>query len=119
MTAPVQAVSLYQLGDKYDIPPLRATAARRLSKSLQPLSDVEAFVDVVYAIDKNTNPKDSTLLDIVMPMMKEDLLELVKVKAFSAMLSALPDVNIRLLTDLHQVKHEKLDSKSFKSHSYR
>ncbi|KAM3417088.1 hypothetical protein BST61_g8664 [Cercospora zeina] len=91
------AVFVYGLADKYDIEPLRAQAAKQLKEVLNP-KDVGTFIETVHAIDENT--ADQVLWDIVIPVIKSNMGQLLQHQQFRNMLHEMKDLNFRLLSML-------------------
>lgn len=93
----VFAVHIYAIADKYGVDALREKAAERLSGN--PFSDVyyDDLVGVLRAIEECTNPKDTTLWDIVLPKVKDNINLLLKDEDFTNLICEKPEINLRIL----------------------
>ncbi|KAF2207076.1 hypothetical protein CERZMDRAFT_102774 [Cercospora zeae-maydis SCOH1-5] len=91
------AVFVYALADKYHIEPLRAQAAKRLKETIDP-RNVDTFIETVHAVDENT--ADQVLWDIVIPVIKSNVGQLLKHEQFRDMLHGMKDLLFRLLSML-------------------
>lgn len=96
---PTFAVRIYAIADKYDVEALRNVATQRLSKIIDP-DNVESFVDTVQLVNEVSNPRDTSLWDIVTPHMTRNIIPLLRQDAFKEMLRELPELNDDLLAHL-------------------
>ncbi|KAK4502624.1 hypothetical protein PRZ48_006050 [Zasmidium cellare] len=103
-------VQIYQVADKYDVPHLRTLATNRFKISCETtLLNVPAFVEAIYAIDECCNPEDRTLWDIVMPILKSNMVPLLEHEEFRAMIKDKDELNFELLRLLASDKKEEAD----------
>ncbi|KAK3636855.1 hypothetical protein LTR56_013966 [Elasticomyces elasticus] len=89
------AVKIYAIADKYDAKALCDMAASKLSKSLDPMNDVEGFVAAIEAIDELTGSE--TLWDIVVPKIVANRKMLARKKQFTDLLHEMPELLIRMM----------------------
>ncbi|KAK5113317.1 hypothetical protein LTR85_010934 [Meristemomyces frigidus] len=92
------AVRVYAIADKYDVSPLRAMAAQKLTSVADPGPEgLENFIAAIYAIDECCNPKDATLWNIVSPKIVANIDALADDERFFALIQELPALNKALL----------------------
>lgn len=91
------AVKVYAVADKYDIPSLRALAAQKLANVADPAGDLDDFIAAICNVDEFTSPEDSTLWDIVIPKIGENLDWLADNEKFFALVKDMPALNKKLL----------------------
>ncbi|KAK4502625.1 hypothetical protein PRZ48_006051 [Zasmidium cellare] len=102
LSSTVFAVLVYQAADKYEIPPLTTLAASRFKMACDPLTDVPAFVDGIRHIDSCCNPKDRTLWDIALPLIKKNMTHLLKFEEFRTLIKENDELNFELLGQMYQ-----------------
>ncbi|KAK4625353.1 hypothetical protein CLAFUW4_06474 [Fulvia fulva] len=100
MVEPTQVVAVYQLADKYLVPPLYQLAASRFKQACDPKGNTETFIDAIDAVLESTAPGDDTLWNIVFPMIKQNMRLLTKNASFVDLLQKHEDLNIRLLEEM-------------------
>ncbi|KAK4545961.1 hypothetical protein LTR36_002525 [Oleoguttula mirabilis] len=74
-TEPLSAftIRIYAIADKYDVPPLRDLAAQKLRSVCQPATNLDDYISAIQTADELTNPKDTTLWEILIPKMIENI----------------------------------------------
>jgi hypothetical protein len=103
-TVPEHAIFVYATADKYDFPRLRDAAANKFKDACNPQDDVEAFVNAVYLIDRNTTPTDRTLWNIVLPKMKANISKLCESANFIKLATVdMPHLAVHLFRQLDPV----------------
>ena len=91
------AVKVYAVADKYDVAQLQSTAAQRFKNGCA-TTDVVDFIKTVYLIDELTNPRDKTLWDIVLPVIKANVTTLLLPPKFQALIFDMKHLNLKLLS---------------------
>lgn len=96
-------VHVYALADKYDVPPLRQLAARRLNDVCDPTKDIDEFAAVIRVTDACT--VESTLWDILLLKAKANITMLLEDESFQELVMETPSLTLPLLRMLDYPKY--------------
>ena len=101
-------VHVYAIADKYNVPRLQQLAAQKFGKVCDPVSDIDDFITALCAVDGATNPADSTLWNITLPIIENNVSYLLQHNSFKAVVDSMPDLKWGLISLLDRKKPREL-----------
>ena len=107
------AVKVYAVADKYLVSKLKGMAASRLKRVCDPLANLDDFIATIHLIDECTSPDDRMLWEIVIPAMKANMTELLKIEKFQTLIFDNKELNLNLLAQLDESGSDILTTSAF------
>lgn len=94
------AITVYAIADKYEVKELQAQAANVVSKNFSYEDNIDELMETIALVDKVTNIRDDTLWNIIIPVVREHLDDLLQSTAFVDFLFETREFTVKLIKTL-------------------